>query len=633
MLKKILGELESEAAADEKIYKKLKCWCNTNDRETTSAIDSGKQLDTDLTSEIEEKTAASAKLSTEAKNLESDIASKQRSLDEATALRKKQLASFTQEEKELLEAISALKSAVTVLKKHHTDFVQMPHVAKAVQHVMQAHGRMLQGVLTEAQKQAVLSLTQTGSHEAYNPQSGEVFGILEQMLETFQANLKQVQGEEAKQQELFEALSANQKASIALDAETLNSKQNEEAATNEANAQAKQDLSDTEAKVASDENFLAAVRSKCKITDAEWEERQKTRDLEIAAVTKALEILSADDAHDTFARTFSASLLQESSTVSSTRAVAVKILTAASHRSQSSRMAALASSARLDSFTKVKQLIDQMVADLQKQKTDDIKHKDFCIEERQSLDSQSQENAQLQEDVKAQILSTKKTVADTKTVIGELTTEIKELNDNKNQAGVEREEENQQFRIELQDQHEAKRILTEAFNALAAGVSLVQSHHSVEQPVDRLARSPPPEGMDQYEHKLTDPKALLQTIITKLDAMTADITRGEDEAQAVYEKFLIATNKDLQAKNEALVNANEKLAKAEGLLVKLEENLETQQLVEKQLGQQGAHLHTSCDFLLKNFDLRQQAFADEILALKQAKAVLSGDQSTYLSEQ
>ena len=145
----------------------------------------------DLTSEIEEKTAASAKLSTEAKNLESDIASKQRSLDEATALRKKQLASFTQEEKELLEAISALKSAVTVLKKHHTDFVQMPHVAKAVQHVMQAHGRMLQGVLTEAQKQAVLSLTQTGSHEAYNPQSGEVFGILEQMLETFQANLKQ----------------------------------------------------------------------------------------------------------------------------------------------------------------------------------------------------------------------------------------------------------------------------------------------------------------------------------------------------------------------------------------------------------------------------------------------------------
>ena len=61
---KILGELESEAAADEKMHKKLN------------------------------KTAASAKLSTEAKNLQSDITSKQQPLDEATALRKNQIADW-----------------------------------------------------------------------------------------------------------------------------------------------------------------------------------------------------------------------------------------------------------------------------------------------------------------------------------------------------------------------------------------------------------------------------------------------------------------------------------------------------------------------------------------------------------
>ena len=38
--------------------------------------------------------------------------------------------------------------------------------------------------------------------------------------------------------------------------ETLNSKQNEEGATNEVHAQAKQDLADTENKDASDKNFL-----------------------------------------------------------------------------------------------------------------------------------------------------------------------------------------------------------------------------------------------------------------------------------------------------------------------------------------------------------------------------------------
>merc|ERR1719420_1561018 len=37
-----------------------------------------------------------------------------------------------------------------------------------------------------------------------------------------------------------------------------------------------------------------------------------------------------------------------------------------------------------------------------------------------------------------------------------------------------------------------------------------------------------------------------------------------------------------------------------------------------------ASLHTECDWLLKNFDLRKEARAGEVDSLKQAKAVLSG---------
>merc|ERR1719247_1750696 len=36
------------------------------------------------------------------------------------------------------------------------------------------------------------------------------------------------------------------------------------------------------------------------------------------------------------------------------------------------------------------------------------------------------------------------------------------------------------------------------------------------------------------------------------------------------------------------------------------------------------NLHNECDWLLENFDLRKQARADEVDALKKAKAVLSG---------
>lgn len=44
----------------------------------------------------------------------------------------------------------------------------------------------------------------------------------------------------------------------------------------------------------------------------------------------------------------------------------------------------------------------------------------------------------------------------------------------------------------------------------------------------------------------------------------------------------------------------------------------------EQLSNYNAQLHQSCDFVMKNFDLRQTARDEEVEALKQAKAILSG---------
>merc|ERR1719378_1676007 len=73
----------------------------------------------DLTATIEELTASSARLNTEIANLEKEIAKNSAALDQATALRKKELAEFTAEEKDSLQTISSLKSAVIALSKHH----------------------------------------------------------------------------------------------------------------------------------------------------------------------------------------------------------------------------------------------------------------------------------------------------------------------------------------------------------------------------------------------------------------------------------------------------------------------------------------------------------------------------------
>merc|ERR1719223_736887 len=200
----MLKQLEKEAEEDEEIYDKMACWCETNDKEKTKSIAEAEARIEDLTSKIEELTANSARLGTEIKNLEKEVAANQAALDQATAIRQKQLAEFNAEEKDLLESISALKAAVVVLSKHHPDsMLQIPQshllgVAVSIQHELQKHASMLESVLTRAQRRAVSAFVQAPQDyfdatptfkQSYAPQSGEIFGILKQMKETFESNL------------------------------------------------------------------------------------------------------------------------------------------------------------------------------------------------------------------------------------------------------------------------------------------------------------------------------------------------------------------------------------------------------------------------------------------------------------
>merc|ERR1712039_1106577 len=227
LLKDMLKQLEKEAEEDESIYDKVACWCEVNDKEKTKAIADAEAKISDLTVKIEELTASSARLNTEIKNLEKEVAANQEALDQATAIRQKQLAEFNAEEKDLLESISALKPAITVLAKHHGgSLLQIPRshmlgVAATLQHEMQKHSALLQGVLTHSERKAANSFIQAPEDyfdasptfkQSYAPQSGEIFGILRQMKETFEANLSDAQKEEMANQKAYEDLKAAKEA-------------------------------------------------------------------------------------------------------------------------------------------------------------------------------------------------------------------------------------------------------------------------------------------------------------------------------------------------------------------------------------------------------------------------------------
>merc|ERR1719299_391632 len=96
LLKDMQKQLEQEAEEDEEIYEKMACWCETNDKEKTKAIADAEARIEDLTSQIEELSATSARLNTEIKNLEKEVAANQAALDKATAIRQKESAEFNE---------------------------------------------------------------------------------------------------------------------------------------------------------------------------------------------------------------------------------------------------------------------------------------------------------------------------------------------------------------------------------------------------------------------------------------------------------------------------------------------------------------------------------------------------------
>merc|ERR1719408_402040 len=106
--------------------------------------------------------------------------------------------------------------------------------------------------------------------------------------------------------------------------------------------------------------------------------------------------------------------------------------------------------------------------------------------------------------------------------------------------------------------------------------------------------------------------------------MEAEAHKAENDAVAAYESFVQETNTGISAKETSVVNKTEEMAQADAEIITVKGELDDVKTEITSLGNDASALHTSCDFVLKNFDLRQSARDEEIDALKQAKAILSG---------
>merc|ERR1719183_3054735 len=359
------------------IYEKMTCWCEVTEKEKTASIAAAEATIDESTAAIEENSALSAQLKTEIENLKSEMAKAQGAIDEATGLRESEREEFEAENKELLETIDALDRALEVLGKHQS-FLEVKKQLQRLKRVKSA----------EMQRVSAL-IQQPAGYKSYNSRSGEIFGILSQMKETFEQNHNKTLTEEARSQAMFEDLVAEKKHGIEVARERKNTKVMEVSEAEVALVNAKHELKDARETLSADQKFLVDAKEKCAVNEKEYKERKASRQEEIVAIGDALGILTGDAARDLFTSSLGFTQVKaDTKQASAIRAQLVDELRAAAKKSGSAQIAMLAVTAKLDAFTKVKAAIDEMLVELKKQQQDEFEHKEWCNKElrKNSLD-------------------------------------------------------------------------------------------------------------------------------------------------------------------------------------------------------------------------------------------------------
>merc|ERR1719305_10215 len=286
LLKDMQAELQKEADNDEELYDKLVCWCETNEKEKTKAIEIAKQMVTDHTATIEETAAKNAQLTTDVAQLKKEIADNTAALEQATALRTKENGEFNTDEKDAIASIGSLKNAVMTLGEHNegSALVQreaLVQLTTMLRRHMKENTALFAGAVAPHQRQMLMNLLQrpdgmlsllqeSNGAPAYAPASGEIFGILKQMKESFETNLEGSRKDEAESAKSYAELKSAKEMEIKAATEKAFNKEAEAANALKKNAESKEGLANTRKALEADTNFLASLKKQCATVDKDW---------------------------------------------------------------------------------------------------------------------------------------------------------------------------------------------------------------------------------------------------------------------------------------------------------------------------------------------------------------------------
>jgi len=679
LLQMMLKEVEADGDKDKDMTEKYLCYCETNVKKLDESLAGLKEEIPQIESSLKGAVSTKAQVEEELAKAKTDRADAKAAIEDATAQREKEAKAFAAEATEDKANIAACTKAVAAIEKGlGGSFLQTGAAGTLRSLVLNSESmdrytrRMLTDFLSTNQNEGA-DLRESGS-------SGEIVGILKQLLEDMEKEYAEITEAENTAIAEFESLVAakNKEIAAATTAIEVKTEKNGELAVSIVNF--KNDLADAQDAFGEDEVFLAELKKGCAVAQKEYDARVKMRSEESVAIGETIKILNDDDALDLFKKTLpSPSFMQGGQSFlqvqqdQDTRDQALEKLQDLSDKNHNQvGLIQLALMGKKVSFDKIIKMIEDLVVVLGDEQKADEEQKKWCETEFESSDDKKKDLKFKIEGIAASIEEMTEGVAKLSDEITALTDGITALDKSVAEATATRKTEHDEFVTVSAQNNAAVQLLEVAKNRLAkfynpttykkperrelteeeqiyvnsggadprdaeeaaapqgiagTGVAVFLQLHAAAKAKARGDAAPPPPPATAEAFKKKDaggPTALIDKLKNELKMEIKESEYDEKEAQEDYEELMADSAKKRAADTKTIVEKEAQKAKMEGDLEDATKSKKAEDTNLSALKEYIAGLHADCDFLLDNFDTRKEARANEIDALKKAVAVLSG---------
>merc|ERR1719428_1895405 len=300
------NKVMAEGKAAEELYDKFMCYCETGKEALEKSIADAEAKIIQLEAAVKESAALKEQLDAEIKEHKASRAEAKDALAKAEALRKKEASAFGSATSELSANIDALTRAIAALEKGVAGGFLQTSAASVLRRLS------LSMDMSSADREILAAFLSQGSSTEYVPQSGEIIGILKQMKDEMEADLKEAKANEEKAIADYKALVAAKKKEIEAATQAIEEKMTRVGELGVEVATMVNDLEDTKEGLEEDKKFLANMDSMCEQKKKEWAEYKKMMAMELLAMADTIKNLSDDDALELFKKTLpsAASLMQ-----------------------------------------------------------------------------------------------------------------------------------------------------------------------------------------------------------------------------------------------------------------------------------------------------------------------------------